>query len=70
MRSKFDIKKGDRVLICSSMEHAAVMMLVCARIGALYSVAPSTLAPELLALRMDDFQPKLVVSSNHLVETF
>ncbi len=59
------VGKGDRVLIYMPMiAEAAFAMLACARIGAIHSVVFGGFASGSLATRIDDAQPKLVVSSD------
>ena len=58
------VGRGDRVLIYMPMiPEAAFAMLACARIGAVHSVVFGGFAPHSLALRIDDAQPKLIVSA-------
>jgi propionyl-CoA synthetase len=59
------VAKGDRVLIYMPMVPEAVfMMLACARIGAIHSVVFGGFASVSLASRIDDAQPKVVVSAD------
>jgi propionyl-CoA synthetase len=59
------VGKGDRVLIYMPMiAEAAFVMLACARIGAIHSVVFGGFASHNLAQRIDDAQPKLVVSAD------
>jgi propionyl-CoA synthetase len=59
------VTKGDRVLIYMPMiAEAAFAMLACARIGAIHSVVFGGFASGSLATRIDDAQPKLVVSAD------
>jgi len=63
------IVKGDRVVIYMPMvPEAVVAMLACARIGAIHSVVFGGFAPTELAKRIDDAQPKLMVSASCGVE--
>ena len=56
---------GDRVVIYLPMVPEAVFaMLACARIGAVHSVVFGGFAPTELALRIDDAQPKVVISAS------
>ncbi|MCG2586161.1 propionate--CoA ligase [Massilia sp. TS11] len=58
------VGKGDRVLIYMPMiAEAAFAMLACARIGAIHSVVFGGFAANSLATRIDDAQPKLIVSA-------
>ncbi len=59
------VVKGDRVLIYMPMVPEAVFaMLACARIGAIHSVVFGGFASLSLASRIDDAQPKLIVSAD------
>lgn len=59
------VRQGDRVLIYMPMIPEAVFaMLACARIGAIHSVVFGGFASVSLATRIDDAQPKLVVSAD------
>ena len=55
LKSKFNVQKGDRVLIYMPMvPNAAIAMLACARIGAIHSVVFGGFAAKELANRIDD----------------
>jgi propionyl-CoA synthetase len=59
------VARGDRVLIYMPMiPEAAFAMLACARIGAIHSVVFGGFASVSLATRIDDAQPKLIVSAD------
>ena len=59
------VAQGDRVLIYMPMIAEAVFaMLACARIGAVHSVVFGGFASNSLASRIDDAQPKLIVSAD------
>jgi propionyl-CoA synthetase len=59
------VVKGDRVLIYLPMiPQAAFFMLACARIGAIHSVVFGGFAAHNLAQRIDDAQPRLIVSTD------
>ncbi len=59
------VVRGDRVLIYMPMiPEAAFAMLACARIGAIHSVVFGGFASVSLATRIDDAQPKVIVSSD------
>ncbi|SNS70454.1 propionyl-CoA synthetase [Noviherbaspirillum humi] len=59
------VGRGDRVLIYMPMiAEAAFAMLACARIGAIHSVVFGGFAANSLATRIDDAQPKLIVSAD------
>lgn len=69
MKKKFNIKKGDRVLIYMPMVVEAVFaMLACARIGATHSVVFGGFASKELANRIDDCDPKLIILSSMGIE--
>src|SRR4051812_14995555 len=58
------VEAGDRVVIYLPMiPEAVVAMLACARIGAVHSVVFGGFAPRELAVRIDDAQPKVVVTA-------
>ena len=59
------VGRGDRVLIYMPMiPEAAFAMLACVRIGAIHSVVFGGFASVSLASRIDDAQPKVIVSSD------
>jgi len=63
------VAKGDRVIIYMPMiPQAAFAMLACARIGAIHSVVFGGFAPKELATRIDDAQPKLILSASCGIE--
>jgi propionyl-CoA synthetase len=63
------IEKGDRVLIYMPMvPESVVAMLACARIGAIHSVVFGGFAPNELAKRIDDAQPKVIVCASCGIE--
>jgi len=63
------VKKGDRVVIYMPMiPQAAIAMLAVARLGAIHSVVFGGFAAHELAIRIDDAQPKVVVSASHGIE--
>ena len=63
------VAKGDRVIIYMPMvPEAAFAMLACARIGAVHSVVFGGFAAHELATRLDDAQPKLVISASCGIE--
>jgi propionyl-CoA synthetase len=60
---------GDRVVIYLPMiPEAVVAMLACARLGAVHSVVFGGFAPNELALRITDAEPKVVVSASCGIE--
>ena len=63
------VAAGDRVVIYMPMVPEAVIgMLACARIGAVHSVVFGGFAPKELAARIDDAQPKLILSASCGIE--
>ena len=63
LKTKFSIEKGDRVVIYMPMvPQACFAMLACARIGAIHSVVFGGFAAKELANRLDDCQPKLIIT--------
>ena len=63
------VVKGDRVLIYMPMiPEAVIAMLACARLGAVHSVVFGGFAPQELATRIDDAQPKVIVSASCGIE--
>ena len=60
-----EVEQGDRVLIYMPMiPEAAFAMLACARIGAIHSVVFGGFASGSLATRIEDAEPKVVVSAD------
>lgn len=67
--AELGVGKGDRVLIYMPMvPEAAIAMLACARLGAVHSVVFGGFAPGELKIRIDDAQPKVVVSASCGIE--
>ena len=67
--SELGVKKGDRVVIYMPMvPEAVIAMLACARIGAIHSVVFGGFAASELATRINDAQPKLIVSASCGIE--
>ena len=63
------VTKGDRVIIYMPLVPEAVIgMLACARIGAVHSVVFGGFAAKELATRIDDAEPKLVLTASCGVE--
>ncbi len=63
------VSKGDRVLIYMPMiPEAVVAVLACARLGAVHSVVFGGFAANELAVRIDDCEPKLIVSASCGIE--
>ncbi|KAG1613717.1 hypothetical protein G6F46_007500 [Rhizopus delemar] len=63
------VQKGDRVLIYMPMVPQAVFgLLACARLGAIHSVVFGGFAPKELAKRIDDSQPKVILTASCGIE--
>ncbi|WP_290702936.1 propionyl-CoA synthetase [Amphritea sp.] len=63
------VEKGDRVVIYMPMiAEAVIAMLGVARLGAIHSVVFGGFAPHELAVRIDDAEPKVVVTSSCGIE--
>jgi len=63
------VGKGDRVVIYMPMvPEAVIAMLACARLGAPHSVVFGGFPAQELAIRIDDAQPKLVITASCGVE--
>jgi len=63
------VGKGDRVIVYMPMiPEAIVAVLACARIGAVHSVVFGGFAANELATRIDDAQPKVIVSASCGIE--
>ncbi len=63
------VGKGDRVLVyMPMMAEAVVAMLACARLGAIHSVVFGGFAAAELATRINDAQPKVIVSASCGIE--
>ncbi len=63
------VAKGDRVILYMPMiPEAAMAMLACARLGAVHSVVFGGFAANELATRIDDCQPKAIVSASCGIE--
>lgn len=68
LRSK-GVEKGDRVVIYMPMiPEAIVAMLATARLGAIHSVVFGGFAPHELAVRIDDAEPKVIVTASCGIE--
>ena len=64
-KNQFDIKKGDRVIIYMPMiPESAIVMLACAKIGAIHSVVFGGFSAEALRDRIIDASAKLVVTAD------
>ncbi len=63
------VAKGDRVIVYMPMiPEAVIAMLACARIGAVHSVVFGGFASNELAVRINDAQPKVIVSASCGIE--
>jgi len=63
------VGKGDRVIIYMPMiPEAVIAMLACARIGAVHSVVFGGFAPRELATRIDDSEPKVLLTASCGIE--
>ncbi|MDP7152968.1 MAG: propionyl-CoA synthetase [Gammaproteobacteria bacterium] len=61
----FGLGKGDRVIIYMPMvPEAVIAMLACARLGAIHSVVFGGFAANELAIRIDDAEPKAIISAS------
>ena len=62
---KLGVEKGDRVIIYMPMiPETVVGMLACARLGAVHSVVFGGFAAHELAIRIDDAQPKVLLTAS------
>ena len=67
--ARLGVTKGDRVLVYMPMiTETAVAMLACARLGAVHSVVFGGFAANELAARIDDAQPKAIISASCGIE--
>lgn len=65
LKNRFNIKKGDRVIIYMPMiPETAFMMLACARIGAIHSVVFGGFSADSLRDRIEDAKAKLVITAD------
>jgi propionyl-CoA synthetase len=63
------VSKGDRVVIYMPMiPEAAIAMLACARLGAIHSVVFGGFAPNELAVRIEDAEPKVIMTASCGIE--
>jgi propionyl-CoA synthetase len=63
------VGKGDRVILYMPMiPEAAIAMLACARIGAIHSVVFGGFAAKELATRIEDAEPKVILSASCGIE--
>ncbi|MCW8331013.1 propionyl-CoA synthetase [Photobacterium sp. SDRW27] len=69
MLASLGVSKGDRVVIYMPMiPEAAMAMLACARLGAIHSVVFGGFAPNELAVRIEDAEPKVIMTASCGVE--
>ncbi|MCG9625928.1 propionyl-CoA synthetase [Vibrio mediterranei] len=69
MLAKQGVVKGDRVVIYMPMiPEAAMAMLACARLGAIHSVVFGGFAPNELAVRIEDAEPKVIMTASGGIE--
>ncbi len=69
MLKQLGVEKGDRVVIYMPMiPEAAISMLACARLGAIHSVVFGGFAPPELAVRLDDAEPKVLMTASCGIE--
>ena len=69
MKEQFGVGKGDRVVIYMPMiVESAFTMLACQRLGAIHSVVFGGFAPKELANRVDNCEPKLLVTGSCGIE--
>jgi propionyl-CoA synthetase len=67
--TEFGVEKGDRVILYMPMvPEAVVAMLACARLGAIHSVVFGGFAAKELATRIDDAEPKLILTASCGIE--
>lgn len=69
MLASLGVEKGDRVIIYMPMiPQAAIAMLACARLGAIHSVVFGGFAPNELAVRIEDAEPKVLLTASCGIE--
>ncbi len=69
MLADLGVVKGDRVIIYMPMIPEAVMaMLACARLGAIHSVVFGGFAANELAIRLEDAEPKVIMTASCGIE--
>jgi acetyl-CoA synthetase len=65
LRNRYNITKGDRIIIYMPMiPEAAYMMLACARIGAIHSIVFGGFSSDAIRDRIIDAQAKLVITAD------
>jgi acyl-coenzyme A synthetase/AMP-(fatty) acid ligase/DNA-binding NarL/FixJ family response regulator len=63
------ITKGDTIVIYMPMiPQAMIAMLACARIGAIHSVVFGGFAPHELSIRINDAEPKAIITASYGIE--
>lgn len=66
---KLGITKGDTIVIYMPMiPQAIIAMLACARIGAVHSVVFGGFAPHELSIRINDAEPKAIITASYGIE--
>jgi propionyl-CoA synthetase len=66
---RLGVERGDRVIIYLPMvPEALIAMLACARLGAVHSVVFGGFAPPELAARIDDAQPRAIITASCGIE--
>ena len=66
---RLGVEKGDRVIIYMPMiPQTLVAMLACARLGAVHSVVFGGFAPHELAVRINDAEPRVIISASCGIE--
>ena len=66
---KLGISKGDTIVIYMPMiPQAIIAMLACARIGAIHSVVFGGFAPHELSIRINDAEPKAIITASFGIE--
>jgi acyl-coenzyme A synthetase/AMP-(fatty) acid ligase len=66
---KLGISKGDTIVIYMPMiPQAIIAMLACARIGAIHSVVFGGFAPHELSIRINDAEPKAIITASYGIE--
>ncbi|MEI8611692.1 propionyl-CoA synthetase [Enterovibrio sp. Hal110] len=69
MLAALGVEKGDRVVIYMPMiPQAAIAMLACSRLGAIHSVVFGGFAPNELAVRLEDAEPKVLLTASCGIE--
>jgi propionyl-CoA synthetase len=65
MLQELGLKKGDRVIIYLPMSlEAVIATLACVRIGLIHSIIFAGFSKEAIAVRIDDSQPQLIITSD------